>query len=155
MTELLVVIGIISVLAAVTMPGLTAAKQNANRTVFHASGATDLEYAQARDPNSVKLDGIIDDAQETANDMALSHGELDRQADLVSGNNTILAVNSIESIYTANDVVGFALGGVQHVAIAAETIEATEFLLATSKLLEELGILTLRVNGLAMTFCKC
>jgi len=135
LTELLVVVAIISVLAALTLPSLEKAKQNGQRTIMHASGATGLEYALARDPNSVKLDGIIDDAQETANDMALQMGELDRQSDWGRGYNTVLAVNSIETIYTANDVVGFALGGAHQVAIAAETVRASEFLASDIKVI--------------------
>jgi RHS repeat-associated protein len=137
--ELVFVVAVISIIAGLTLPALMNANKNADRTVFHASGANALEYALARDPNSVKLDGVISDGQRTANDMALYYGELDRQIDLVSGNNTILAVNSIESIYTANDIISAGLGGGARVTrmldIAAETMATARVLPADVKVI--------------------
>lgn len=133
--DLLAVVAIIAVASALYGGVLAKAKHNAKRDIYNANGTSGFEYALARDPNSIKFDGTTDDAQQTANETALWHGELEKQIKLVEAKNKVLAVNTIQGIFAANDIAGFALGGVQQVMLAAEVIGPTEFLVDDIKVI--------------------
>jgi hypothetical protein len=116
MTELMVVMGTISVLGLLLSSGLAEKKRDAERRIAVAYGKNPLEYEIERgniDTAAAReFLTLSEDEQQTLWEFWTRNGEYDRQVELVGAKNEILTVNAAQALFTANDLAALGLGGV-------------------------------------------